>query len=171
MQLLNQMVCSVAYQLHITENEERKLIDQSTVEAPLTFLVGSGQLLAKFEENLMGKSTGDKVNFLLAPEDAYGNYRMEDIVSIPKANLAHPDTGHFDEEIIKLGSVIPLQDQDGNPFQGIVKQINQDDVSIDFNHPLAGKSLDFEVEILEVRQATEEEIAHGHAHGPGGHRH
>ena len=171
MKIQNQMVCSLEYVLHVEENGQMNLVDQSTPEHPLTFLMGVGQLLPKFEENLMGKIVGDKVSFSINAEDGYGVSNSEDIVAIPKENFNHPDTGQFDADIVKVGEFIPLQDQDGNPFNGKVVSIENEMVTIDFNHPLADKTLNFDVTVLEVREATQEELDHGHAHGLGGHQH
>jgi FKBP-type peptidyl-prolyl cis-trans isomerase SlyD len=171
MELKNQMVCSVDYKLQIEENGAMVMVDQTTSDAPLTFLMGSGQLLPQFESNLLGKRVGEVVSFKIDAENGYGLSNQEDIVAIPAENFLHPETGAFDEEIVKVGEFIPLQDQDGNQFNGKVVSINEGMVTIDFNHPLANKELNFEVTVLDIREASEEELAHGHAHGVGGHHH
>lgn len=79
--------------------------------------------------------------------------------------------GNVAEEFLQIGAMIPLQTQDGHQLTGIVSKIGEEDVLVDLNHPLAGKDLHFSVEVLAVRTATPEEIAHGHVHGPGGHHH
>lgn len=163
------MVVSVHYELHVEDNGERVLADKSQ-EKPLVYLQGAGMLLPEFEQNLAGKTTGNSVSFTIKAENGYGIYNPQNVAAIP-AESFHGQDGKIDTEAVKVGNVLPMMDDEGNQFQGIVREVNDDHVVMDFNHPLAGKDLHFSVTVADVRPATEEEIAHGHVHGPDGHHH
>ena len=161
-------VVSLTYTLR-EENGTGKLIQQVTKDRPFVYLFNMGGILPAFKENLVGLSAGDNFSFILKKEDAYGMPEEENILRLEKS-IFHVD-GRFDEENVKPGAVIPMEDENGYPLTGKILEVNSGDVLVDFNHPLAGMNLYFEGEILDVREATVEEIAHGHAHGPEGHHH
>ncbi|HEX3386043.1 MAG TPA: FKBP-type peptidyl-prolyl cis-trans isomerase [Mucilaginibacter sp.] len=165
MKIAPKHVVSLTYDLY-TKNEDgaEGLVESATATHPLVFLYGAGQMLPKFEENLSSLSTGDAYDFHLAAEDAYGNYDEEAVTNLPLEMFK-------DVDMPGIGNVIPLQDNQGNRFQGQVVSIAEDAVVVDLNHPMAGQELHFKGNILEVRPATDDEMAHGHAHGPGGHHH
>ena len=119
--------------------------------------------------NLKGKKAGDKFEFGIKSENAYGNFSLEDIVDIPKNVFVI--NGEIASEMLQVGKVIPMHDEKGHPLHGKVVAVDIDKVKMDFNHPMAGKDLHFSGEILNVRVATAEEISHGHSHGPDGHHH
>jgi FKBP-type peptidyl-prolyl cis-trans isomerase SlyD len=127
-------------------------------------------LLPDFESNLAGKTVGDTVSFKVAPENGYGIRNEQDIVSVPSESFKDAE-GNMDTNMIKVGNVLPMMDDQGHQFQGIVVEITEDAVIMDFNHPMAGKELNFTVTVADVRAATAEELEHGHVHGPGGHQH
>ncbi|MCD8740036.1 peptidylprolyl isomerase [Mucilaginibacter roseus] len=157
-------VVSLTYDLYVDNNGTEEKVESATEEQPLTFLYGAGQMLPKFEENLSTHSTGDNYEFRLTAEDAYGEYDEEAVANLPKEMFEGA-------EIPEIGSIIPLQDNNGNRFRGQVVSVAEDAVIVDLNHPMAGQELHFKGTILNVRPATEEELAHGHAHGPDGHHH
>ncbi|HWD87477.1 MAG TPA: FKBP-type peptidyl-prolyl cis-trans isomerase [Mucilaginibacter sp.] len=165
MKIAPKHVVSLTYDLY-TKNEDgaEGLVESATAAHPLVFLYGAGQMLPKFEENLSSLSTGDAYDFHLAAEDAYGNYDEEAVTNLPLEMFK-------DVDMPGIGNVIPLQDNQGNRFQGQVVSIAEDAVVVDLNHPMAGQELHFKGNILEVRPATPDELAHGHAHGAGGHHH
>lgn len=134
------------------------VFDSSEGREPLAFLVGHKQMIPGFERELMGAVAGEKVEFTLSPEDAYGERNPDAVQQVP--------LDMFGGIAPEIGMTLM---SDLGPF--IVSQIDGDVITADFNHALAGKSLTFNVEVLEVRDATPEEIAHGHAHGPGGVQH
>lgn len=134
------------------------VFDSSEGKEPLAFLVGHKQMIPGFERELMGAVAGEKVEFTLSPEDAYGERNPDAVQQVP--------LDMFGGIAPEIGMTLM---SDLGPF--IVSQIDGDVITADFNHALAGKSLTFNVEVLEVRDATPEEIAHGHAHGPGGVQH
>ena len=165
MKIQPQHVVSLTYDLYVKQDSgSEDLVESATEEQPLTFLFGAGQMLPKFEENLSEHSTGDSYEFRLSAEDAYGNYDDEAVASLPKEMFQGTD-------IPEIGSMLPLQDNHGNHFQGQVVSIAEDSVIVDLNHPMAGQELHFKGKIVNVRPATEEELSHGHAHGPDGHHH
>ncbi|HEY9003032.1 MAG TPA: peptidylprolyl isomerase [Mucilaginibacter sp.] len=165
MKIQPQHVVSLTYDLYVKEdNGSEGLVESATEEQPLVFLFGAGQMLPKFEENLSDLSTGDSYEFRLSAEDAYGNYDDEAVASLPKEMFQGTD-------IPEIGSMLPLQDNNGNHFQGQVVSIAEDSVIVDLNHPMAGQELHFKGKIVNVRPATPEELSHGHAHGPDGHHH
>ena len=121
-------------------------------------MVGHKNMIPGFERELMGSKAGDKVEFTLSAEDAYGERDPDAVQEIPK--------DMFGDIAPEVGMTLM---SDVGPFQ--VTEVGESTVIVDFNHMLAGKSLKFNVEVLEVRDATEEEILHGHAHGVGGVQH
>jgi len=157
-------VVSLTYELRI-DNNEGKVIETVDRNSPLTFIYGSGSLLPKFEDYLQGLKVGDAFDFNLTSKDAYGEFDESSIIQIPLQ--AFEINGTVDLELVKVGNKIPMQDGEGHRLTGLVKSIGTDSVTMDFNHPLAGNNLFFKGEIQEIRQATEEELTHGHAHYEG----
>ncbi|HNF48675.1 MAG TPA: peptidylprolyl isomerase [Chitinophagales bacterium] len=169
--IMKDSVVSVDYELKVDDGNGNLITaDKSQPGQPLVYLHGSGQLLAEFEKNLLGKTAGDTVSFTVSAENGYGTRRDEDIVEIPVDSFKGQD-GNLDTTVVKVGNVLPMMDNQGNQFQGIVVDVNDQFVVMDFNHPMAGKELNFTVTVLNVRPATAEELAHGHVHGEGGHHH
>jgi FKBP-type peptidyl-prolyl cis-trans isomerase SlyD len=158
-------VVSLSYELRLS-SVSGEIIESVDRQSPLTFLFGTGSLLPKFEDNLAGLKVGDQFDFNLISEDAYGDFDENSIVKIP-AHVFQVD-GKTDDELVKIGNKIPMQDNNGNRLTGVVKAFDAESVTMDFNHPLAGQHLFFKGEITELRQATEEELAHGHLHQAGG---
>lgn len=163
------MVVSVNYELKVDKDGEMVVADKSNGN-PLVFLHGAGMLLPEFEQNLLGKKVGDSVSFAINPENGYGIADENNIVKIPVDSFKD-DKGEIDTEHVRVGNVLPMMDNNGNQFQGIVCDVSDEFVVMDFNHPLAGKVLNFTVDVVDVRPATKEELEHGHVHGPGGHHH
>jgi len=123
----------------------------------LSFVFGSGLMLPKFESQLEGLEVGKSFEISLQDVDAYGELDENAIVDLPK-HIFFVD-GEFDEEMIAEGNTVPMMSTSGQKLNGIVLEVTDDTVKMDFNHPLAGENLFFKGEILEVREATEEEIA------------
>lgn len=168
MQIAKNSVVSITYKLSEADNKDQ-IIQEVNASEPLVFLFGMGQLLPKFEENLEGKQKGDSYEFTLQHMDAYGPIETEAVADVP-IDIFMID-GKLAEDMLTVGGQVRLRDQDGRLLQGTVLQRGLESVKIDFNHPMAGKDLHFSGTITDVREATAEEIAHGHVHGPGGHHH
>ena len=153
-------VASVHYTGTFVDGE---VFDSSEGRDPLLFLVGHGQMISGFEQEILGASVGEKREFTLTPDRAYGE-RDEDAVQ-------QIESSQFPEGMeLQVGMVVGAHSDQG-PIQFTIKEIKDDLVTADFNHQMAGMTLRFNVEVIEVRPASEEELAHGHAHGPGGHHH
>jgi len=162
-------VVAVSYRLEANENGKEKVhVETAGADKPLIFLFGTGGLIPAFEENLIGKTKGDKFSFSIEAAQAYGEIEAEALVDLP-LDIFKVD-GVVDVSVLKTGNIVPMSDRDGNRLDGRVVGLNGDTVKMDFNHPLAGQNLHFSGEVLEVREASEEELAHGHAHtGEHGH--
>jgi FKBP-type peptidyl-prolyl cis-trans isomerase SlyD len=134
------------------------LIEETYGNKPLVFLYATGGMLPKFEENISGLKQGDKFEFIIEAKEAYGEISEQSIIEVSKAAFNN------DDSLVQLGKSLPMQDKDGNRFDGIIVEIKEESVMMDFNHPLAGVNLAFEGDVVEVRDATEHEIEHGHIH-------
>tara|TARA_B100000683_G_C12503948_1_gene558467 strand:- start:637 stop:1140 length:504 start_codon:yes stop_codon:yes gene_type:complete len=160
----NNTVARVHYTGTLPDSGE--VFDSSEGRDPLTFLVGHGKMIPGFERELMGAKIGERRTFTLAPEDAYGQPIDEAIMDVPRAQFAMIE----EQTELEVGMQLITQLPHG-PAPFIVKALTDESVTADFNHKLAGESLTFSVEVVELREADESEIAHGHAHGPGGVEH
>jgi FKBP-type peptidyl-prolyl cis-trans isomerase SlyD len=164
MEISKNNVISLTYTLKL-DHAEGELVEKVEKTEPLVFIYGVGMMLPKFEENLTGKVVGDTFEFTLASPDAYGDYQLDMIVNLP-LDIFMVD-GKVDYEMLKEGNMLPMMDNQGNHLQGKVLGVEAETVRMDFNHPMSGKTLHFSGEILDVREATEEELSHGHVHGEG----
>ncbi len=151
------------------DNAEGELIEETHGGEPLTFLFGVGQMIPEFEAKLEGKAAGDHFAFGIAHTDAYGPYDEDAVAALPLEIFMHE--GEIDMEMLQQGQMIPLRDEEGRMLYGTVEEVRENDVVMDFNHPMAGVDLYFTGQIESVRAATQEEIDHGHVHGEGGHHH
>ena len=158
-------VVSIVYELR-EGSKEGEIFESLNSNNPLTFLCGTGGLLPKFEEKLNGLSAGDNFEFLLRSEDAYGPVVENAVVHVPKT--VFEIDGKIDETLMQIGSTVPMMDAEGRRLNGKVIAIEGDALKMDFNHPMAGNDLHFKGQVKEIRQATEEELSHGHIHGNGG---
>lgn len=158
-------VVSIVYELRSGSNKG-DVVEALTQDSPLTFLFGTGGLLPKFEEKLNGLTPGENFEFLLNSEDAYGPVVESAVVNVPKS-IFEAD-GQVDENLLKVGNMVPMMDAEGRRLNGKVMSIEAEAVQMDFNHPMAGNDLFFKGEVTEVREATDVELSHGHIHGGGG---
>ena len=161
----NNTVVRVHYTGTLPETGE--VFDSSEGQDPLTFLVGHKTMIAGFEEEMMGAMLGERREFTLEPERAYGQTLDELVLEFPKSEFSHLESSGVQ---IEIGMQLVAQTFEG-PAPFIVRAVTEDSITADFNHAMAGKTLKFSVEVVEVRKATDEEIDHGHAHGPGGVNH
>lgn len=140
------------------------LVDSSENEGPLVYLHGGDELLPALEVALSGREQGDTLTVELKPSEAFGDHEPSLVDKAPRANFPGIDD-------IAVGMRFQTEMDDGAPMVVTVVEVDDNFVTVDGNHELAGKALRFELEIIEVRAATAEELAHGHAHGPGGCEH
>lgn len=153
-------------QMHYTlTDEENRTIDSSEGKEPLAYIQGIGNVIPGLEDALEGKAKGDKLEVTIAPEDGYGQ-RLDEMVQTVSKEGFKSEEG---EELV-AGMQVQIETNDG-PSIAMVAKIVGEDVTLDLNHPLAGVTLNFDIEVVDVRASTEEEIEHGHVHGPGGHQH
>lgn len=161
-------VVSVHYTL--TEGTaEGQLVESTTGGEPLVFIFGAGMMIPDFELKLAGKKVGDKFAFGIPADKAYGVYDETALVDVPKSIFE--DDGKVPEGLLEIGQMLPLQDQDGNRLNGVVAAVGDENVKIDFNHPMAGVDLFFTGHVEALRDAEAAELEHGHVHGAGGHHH
>ena len=163
-------VVTLTYDLSVTdENQQKVLVEQAEADEPMVFLFGHSGLPEEFESQLDGKNAGDSFSFSLTPEQGYGDYDQQAVVEIPKQ--VFEIDGQIDDQMLQVGNYLPMADNEGHHMQAKVVEIGDEQVTMDFNHPLAGMVMHFDGKIQDVRPATAEELAHGHVHGEGGHQH
>ncbi|MHA8105959.1 FKBP-type peptidyl-prolyl cis-trans isomerase [Aquirufa sp. 5-AUSEE-100C1] len=170
MQIAPNSVVFISYELAFPdENGQPDVVEIVDENEPMVFIHGLSGLPEAFEANLLGLKAGDSFDFKIAAEDAYGNVDPNAIISLPKSIFEVE--GQKADDILKVGNYIPMSDDQGNRMQGMVVSIGDDHVMMDFNHPLAEKELIFTGKVIKIREATADEIAHGHVHGEGGVHH
>ena len=147
---------SVAYDLHVGDDDDRELMESATVARPLQFIFGTGAMLPAFEANIKNLEKDGKFNFTLTPDQAYGEFIEEHVVELPKSIFSV--NGKFDDERIAEGVTVPMMNADGARMNGSVLEVKEDVVVMDFNHPLAGETLHFNGVVLDVHEPTEKEI-------------
>ena len=140
------------------------MIDSSAGAEPLVYLHGAGNIIAGLEKALLGKAVGDELDVSIEPEEAYGEYSAELITNLGREMFEGVDE-------LEVGMQFHASAPDGGMQIVTIRDIDGDQVTIDGNHPLAGQQLNFKVKVVSVRAASEEELAHGHVHGEGGHQH
>ena len=168
---------SVVYQLYTIADGEKTLEEQTSTERPFEFITGFSIALDAFEQQVMKLEKGSTFDFTLEPSQAFGEYIPEGVHKLSRDVFSI--NGHFDHDNIFEGAVITLTDTDDHQFMAKVVKIEEDGVTVDTNHPLAGKTLNFTGTVIENREATEEEVQHlikhltggcggcGHHHGDG----
>lgn len=153
-------VVTMHYELKDAQGE---VLDSSKGQQPLVYLHGAGNIIVGLEEQLEGKTVGDNINAVISPEKGYGMPVDALVQTVPKEAFG-------EIEQVEVGMRLQAETEQG-PVPVIVTEIGDTTVTVDGNHPLAGKELHFAVSIAEIREASAEEIEHGHVHGPGGHSH
>ena len=157
MKISENKIVTAEYQLFVkNSNGSLELMEETTPKFPLRYLHGFGMMMPKFEELMGGKMQGENFEFSIGVEDAYGEYSKESIIDLPM-NVFTAD-GQLDEKKIFKGSVVPLVDSTGQRINAEVVSINENSITVDLNHPLAGEELFFKGKILDVHIPTEEEL-------------
>ena len=145
-------------------NDAGEVIDSSAGGAPLVYLQGAGNIIPGLEKALEGKAVGEELTVTVEPEDAYGEYSAELVSTLSASMFEGVDQ-------LEVGMQFHASAPDGQMQIVTIRDLDGDDVTVDGNHPLAGQRLTFQVKVVAVRDASEEEVAHGHVHGEGGHQH
>ena len=161
MQIAANHVVRFHYQLRDAQTDQA--LETSRDGDPVACLLGHGNIIPGLEKAIMGKEAGDIFTATVEPSEAYGNRREGASQRIPIKHL-------LTKGKLKPGMVAHVQTEQG-ARQVVIEKVGRFNVDVDTNHPLAGKTLAFDIEILDVREASQEELAHGHAHGVGGHQH
>ena len=155
MKVQKEKVVAVSYELEV----EGKIADKAVAEAPLEYIHGTGMLLPKFEAALDGKVAGDSFEFTLTPEEGYGEYNPGYLARIPMA--AFEVDGKVAAELLVVGRTLPMLNSEGQVVRGVIVEVGKDVVVMDFNHPMAGKTLHFTGKVESVREASEKELKEG----------
>lgn len=157
MKITKDSVVSIDFRLHLGDGEA---VDESEPGEPLVYLQGHEEIVPGLEKALEGKSKGDTLQVTVTPDEGYGAYDPDGLEEVSRSE--------FPEGLeLQAGGILSATDPDGDEVDFFIKEVKGDTVLVDFNHPLAGKTLHFDVTVRDVRSATAEELEHGHAHGPG----
>lgn len=152
-EVADDVVVSLDYKLTV----DSEIVDSSEGDDPIEFLQGHGQIIPGLEKALYGLKVGDEKSVSISPADGYGEIEQEAFIQLPRAE--------FPADIpCQVGISIQMQDEHGEILDARIAEITDETLTLDFNHPLAGKTLNFEVKVVDLRAATEEELAHGHVH-------
>lgn len=160
MKVSDNAVISIDY---ILKDDNGNIIDQSEKTDPLVYLHGASNIIPGLESALSGKAVGEEISVRVAPEEAYGVRDDAKKQAVPR-NM-------FGDEEIAVGAQYHAQGPDGQHLTVTVISVSDEEIVVDGNHPLAGMHLNFDVTVVDIRDATKEELEHGHVHGPGGHQH
>ena len=161
MQIADNAVVAIDYTLR---NDEGEVLHSSEGAQPLVYLHGAGNIIPGLEQALVGKQAGDELKASIEPEDAYGEYSVELVATLNRSMFEGVDE-------LQVGMQFHASAPDGGMQVVTIRDLDGDQVTVDGNHPLAGQRLNFEVKVVSVRAASDEEVAHGHVHGEGGHHH
>ncbi|RMF81700.1 MAG: peptidylprolyl isomerase [Chloroflexi bacterium] len=155
-QVANNMVVGLAYTLKV----DGEVVEQVGKDEPMEYLHGADDIIPGLEKQLAGKKVGDTFSVTIPPEDGYGLYDPEDVEELPRHIIDGADN-------LEKGAMLEIEDEDGDFYLAFVRDIQGDTITIDYNPPLAGKELAYDVEVVSIREATAEEIDHGHVHAHG----
>jgi FKBP-type peptidyl-prolyl cis-trans isomerases 2 len=155
MKIEKNKVVSLSYTLIV----DGDVMETVNADKPLKFIFGTGYLLPKFEENVAGKTIGDIFDFILSPKEGYGEVDPNAIIELPK-DIFMVD-GKIEDGLLTVGNVLPMQDSDGNRLQGVIDAIKENAVTMNFNHPLAGATLNFKGKVEALRDAENHELLEG----------
>ena len=160
MKISKEKVVSLHYTL---KDKTGEVLDSSDGQSPLEYIQGLGNIIPGLEKALDGKQVGEKLNVVIPPEDAYGVRKESFVKTIPLSEFEN-------QSDIKVGAQFRVETSQETHI-ATVTNVENENVTIDLNHPLADETLHFDVEVMDIREATQEELSHGHVHGEGGHAH
>ena len=171
MQVSEKKVVTITYELYIqSEENEYEIVEVVGEDQPMVYLAGHSGLPEDFEIKMAGLKVGEAFDFQLDPQEGFGEFSEEDIADFP-LDMFKIENGEVPTEMLEIGNFIPFNNEDGSQITGRVYAVEGEVVRIDFNHPLAGKTLKFEGKVIGIREATATELEHGHVHGEGGVHH
>ena len=171
MQVSDKKVVTITYELYIqSEDDDYEIVEVAGEDQPMVYLAGHSGLPQDFEVKMAGLKVGDDFDFELGPQEGFGDFSEEDIADFP-LEMFKIEEGEIPQDLLEIGNFIPFTNDDGSKITGRVYEIDGETVRIDFNHPLAGKTLKFEGKVIGLREASQEELDHGHVHGEGGVQH
>ncbi len=153
-------VVTIEYTLTV----DGEVVDSSAQHGPLSYIHGQGHLIPGLEKELQGMAVGEEKEVTVSPEEGYGVEDPNAFIALPKSEFPPTIT-------LEPGVQLQLSDQSGQVYNATIHEVKDDSVVLNFNHPLAGKTLHFTVKVVGLREATPDELAHGHVHGEGGHHH
>ena len=159
-QIEKDLVVTIEYKLTVDD----EVIDSSEDDGPLTYTHGYDNILPGLEDELLGMKVGESKVLALEPDDAYGEYDEEAFMDVAREEFS-------DEVPLEPGVELHLTDEDGEEAYAVIVEVGDENVTLDFNHPLAGKQLNFEIKVLEIRAADPQELEHGHPHFEDDHNH
>lgn len=160
-------VISLTYELR-SGSAEGEVIETAGKDNPAEFLFGAGNLIPEFEDQIQSLNPGENFEFTIESDKAYGPTNPSAVVNLPR-NIFTID-GKEAEDLLHVGNIVPMRNDQGEPLQGKILEIEDETVKMDFNHPLAGQDLHFKGEVITSREASPEEVSHGHVHtGKDGH--
>ena len=148
MQIKKGNLVTLSYRLYI-DNQDGELIEETNTDEPYTLIIGNGEQLEAFEKKLVGLSEGDSYSFGLSTDEAFGPIDKGAIAKIPKS--AFEQEGKIDENLFKMHKLLPMKDEEGNEFSGVIIAIEEENITMDFNHPLAGDNIWFEGKVLAIK--------------------
>jgi FKBP-type peptidyl-prolyl cis-trans isomerase SlyD len=160
-------VVKIIYELEIGDENDREMLEIVEEDEPMVFIQGMSSLPEAFEVQINGRQAGDEFKFSVDASEGYGDPDPEAIIDFPIENFKIED-GEIPEGMLEIGNMIPFSNEDENKMNGRIIEVTEETVILDFNHPLAGQNMHFTGKVLAVRDATKDEIAHGHVHGEGG---
>jgi len=160
-------VVKIIYELEIGDENDREMLEIVEEDEPMVFIQGMSGLPEAFEVQINGLQAGDEFKFSVDASEGYGDPEPEAIIDFPIENFKIED-GEIPEGMLEIRNMIPFSNEDENKMNGRIIEVTEETVILDFNHPLAGQNMHFTGKVLAVRDATKDEIAHGHVHGEGG---
>lgn len=155
------VVVSLQYSLKLDNGD---LVEESNEDEPLMYLHGHGNIIPGLERRLEGRGVADRLRVAIEAEDAYGEYDPEQVEQLPRSDLPP-------EIRPEVGMILGVRAKSGDQYAAHITEVDDDSITLDFNHPLAGERLHFDVTVLALRDASDEELQHGHVHEEGGHHH
>jgi FKBP-type peptidyl-prolyl cis-trans isomerase SlyD len=156
--VMDNLVVSLEYELRLEDGQE---VDRTEGDAPLEYLQGHGNIIPGLEKALNGMAVGEEKGVVIPAAEAYGDHDPENVAEFPRETFP-PSIN------LNVGEMLTMQDKEtGEPVRASITEVKTDEVVLDFNHPLAGQDLHFQVKIAGLREATSEELEHGHVHNPG----